>query len=171
MEIDPAQHFSRLGRNARDAIGMPHVGVNLPPPVDLHIFELVDVPDRLAVVLYRDAANLLERCGIEESQRGRAIAENERLSVLGKSPALPGIGEGAQKAKAEAIVDQRYVRFPRELHKGAAPGGESLPEVLAVDRLLLEYSAGLEIEHAQGRLAVDPGALVNMPIDENQALG
>jgi hypothetical protein len=38
-EIDPAQHAARLGRDAHDAVGVPHIGVDLA----VNVFELVQL--------------------------------------------------------------------------------------------------------------------------------
>src|SRR5579863_6568451 len=167
LEIDPAQDPAGAGRNTRDPVGVPDVGVHL----TLDVLEFVEIRHRLAVVLDGQAADLLERKRIEESQGRRAIAENERLAVLGKAPSFSGVREGVQQAECESVIDQGYVGLPGELDQGASPGGEAFAKVLWIDGLVLKDAAGFEVDHAQRGLAVDPGAFVEVAVDEDQALG
>ena len=92
-------------------------------------------------------------------------------AVLGEPPALAGVGQGAQKMKAEAVVDQGSVVLPGELDEGVAPVGEAFGEVFVRDLLELEDAAGFQVFHTQGGLAFDAGALVEMAVEVNETLG
>ena len=63
-QIDPAGDAAVLRRDARDPLGLPDVGEDLP----LHVFELVEPLDRAVRVADRDAPGLLQRRGIDEAQ-------------------------------------------------------------------------------------------------------
>ena len=66
-EIDPADDLAGRRVDARDAVGLPDVGVDLA----LHPFQFVQFADRPALVGDGDAAGLLERLGIPEAQLRR----------------------------------------------------------------------------------------------------
>ena len=99
-----------------------------------------------------------------------AVGEDEVFAVGGEAPAVAVVVKGAQQAKAEAVVDEGDVRLPGELDEGAAPRGEAFGEVLLRDGRGLQHAAGREIVHAQRGAAVEAGALVEMAVDEDQAL-
>ena len=82
----------------------------------------------------------------------------------------PVIGERAQKAEGGAVVDERDVVLPGELDEGAAPVGEAFGEVLAGHVMELQDAAGFEVFHAQGGVAFEAGAFVEMAIEIDEAL-
>ena len=104
------------GGDSGDAVGMPHIGVDLAA----HIFELIQVGHGGAVILDRDAANLMKTCGVKEAQSGTAVAEDQILAIFCQAPAFAVVVEGAQQAKAEAVIDECDVRLPCELDERAA---------------------------------------------------
>ena len=166
-EVDPAEDFAGRGCDARDAIGMPDVGVDLA----MDEFEFVELGDGFAVVLDGDAAGFVKGGWGRRSGRCGAVAEDEVVCVVGKAPAFVVDGERAQKAERGAVVDKRDVRLPGELDERRAPVGEAFGEVLAGHVVQLEDAAGLEVFFAEGRLAFDAGAFVEVSIDNRGGPG
>jgi len=122
------------------------------------------------VILHVDVADFTKRRGVEETNGGGAVREDEVFAVGGEAPALAVVVQGAQQAEAEAVVDEDEVRLPGELDEGAAPRGEAFGKILRRDGRRLQHAAGVEIVHAQRGAAVEAGAFVEMPVDEDQAL-
>src|SRR5436189_296461 len=77
---------------SRDPIALPHIGVDLAA----YVFELIEIGDRLSIVVDRQAADLLESLGIPEEQGCRSIAHDQPLAVVRDAPALARVGEGAK---------------------------------------------------------------------------
>ena len=134
-------------------------------------FEFIELGDRGSVIFDGDAAQFAEGYGIEKAEGGRAVGEDEAFAVLGEPPAFAGVGDSAEQAKAEAVVDQRDVVLPGELHQSAAPVGEAFGEVLGGHVVELQDAAGFEVLHAQGGLAVEAGALIKVAIEKDESLG
>src|SRR5690349_6422099 len=76
-EVNPALHIARLRVDARDAVLVPDVRVNLA----LHVLELVQLKNGAAAV--RDANGALDLVGdgVDEAYLRRAVAEDERVGV------------------------------------------------------------------------------------------
>ena len=146
---------------------MPHVGVDL--AVD--VFELVQIGHGLPVIAYVNVPHLAESSGVEEANLCRAVAENQVFAVGGEPPAVAVVVKRAQQAKAKAVVNEGNVGLPGELHQCAAPRGKAFGKVLLRHCGRLQRAPGREIFHAQRGAAVEAGALVQMPVDVDQALG
>ena len=134
-------------------------------------FELVEVGNRFSVFLYDDGADLLEGLRIEEAEGCAAVREDDVRGVVGQPPAFAAVGQCAQQAKAEAVINEGDVRLPGELDEGAAPVSEAFAEVLGVEALALQRAAGFKVVHAQSGAAIEAGALVKMAVNEDESLG
>src|SRR6476646_471386 len=77
-EIDPAEHAAVGRRDACDPVVVPDVR----PDFTLDALELVELRDRLVAVVHGDLTLRLERHGIEETKRRRAVAHDEMLAVV-----------------------------------------------------------------------------------------
>src|SRR5689334_16905701 len=110
-EVDPALDLSGLRVDARDAVLVPDVRVNLA----LHVFELVQLKDGPAVVRDVDRALDLVRARVDEAYLRRAVAEDERVGVVRQAPAFAGVCELAGLLESLRVVDEALLALPGEL--------------------------------------------------------
>ena len=106
----------------------------------------------------------------EDTELRRTIAENQSVRTSGEAPPFARILQRLDRRERREVVDERDVRLPRELEQAALPLGQAFGEVRGVDGPLLQYRAGLELDLAQRRLAVAPGALEQDSVAVDQAL-
>ena len=165
-QVYPAEDSSRLWRDPGDAVGVPYVCVHLAT----HELQLVEVTDRSPAVGDRNPPDLPKRLGIEKPQLIGAITEDEPSLIVGETPSLPHVAEGATWSKAEEIVDKRHVGLPRQLHELPFPISQSFGEVGLIDRTLLNDFSGLRLHLAQARSTTQARALVEEAVSINQPL-
>ncbi len=164
-QIHATDHAPRDGIDPHDPVGGPDVRVDLATDE----FELVERFDRTAGVGDVEHAADCERHRIEETQPRGAVAHDERGAVVGEAPALAGVGELTGQAEPE-IVDEALLRLPRELNDPALEDREALGEVRARHAPPRQDAAGLEVDPPHARPAVEPGALVERTVVEDEAL-
>src|SRR5258708_6656015 len=167
-EIDPPGHAAVLRRNPRDAIGLPDIGVDLP----LDVLQLVQVLHRPASVVDDDAAGLLERDGVDETQCAfrLAIAHDHARAVVRDPPALALVIEGLPLLERGDVVDEADLRLPCDLDQRAVPVGDALAEILRAERLALNDLARFQLDLPDARAPVEAGAFVEEPVSEDEAL-
>src|ERR1700756_2397145 len=165
-QIDPSQNLPRLRRNARNLVRHPHIGVNFPAD----ILQLIQLLHRRSLVRHTNAPHLRQRIRIQEMKRLAPVTQNQVLAVLRQSPSFPWIMKRPQQPETRPIVHERHMRFPRELDERIPPIRQPLSKILRRNADLFEYSPCLQILFAQRRLPIEPGALVQMPIQVNHPL-
>ena len=82
----------------------------------------------------------------------------------------PLIGERPRAAERRAVVDEPDAGLPRQREEAVADDRDAFAEVLGIDLLDLEHFAVLELDLADARAAVEPGALVEHAVDEREPL-
>jgi hypothetical protein len=73
--------------------------------------------------------------------------------------------------KRLAVVDESGLVLPRELHQCVTHKRDTLGEVLGIKGLALQHLAGRNLDPSQRRLAVEPGAFIELTAGKNQPLG
>ena len=87
-----------------------------------------------------------------------------------EAPAFAGVPERALLLEGLPVVDESDARLPRQLDDAVLPDGDPLAEVGRVERLHLQDLARREVDLADPRTAVQPGALVEHAVDELEPL-
>ena len=110
-----------------------------------------------------DAAGLLKRLGIEETQLRRSVAHDEPRTVVRDAPALTAVTKRLRLLERREIVDEADLGSPRELNQGTLPVGDAFAEVLRIERLHLHDLARFELHLANARPAVEARPFVHHP--------
>src|SRR5687767_6525906 len=166
LEIDPADHASRLRRNPRDAVRMPDVGIHLAPDV----LELIQVPDGNAPVGNGDTPDFTKRVGVEEAQSLCTVAADESFWISGQTPTFAAVAQRPTRREACQIVDEPNIGSPRQFHELAVPFLQPFDKIPTIETVLLHDLAGFELNLSQGRSTVHPGALEQKSVTVDQAL-
>ena len=113
-------------------------------------FELVQIFDRHASITNHDAPRLAKRVRVEKLQIFGPVAQNERLQIMGKAPALAGVIEGSPRREAHKVVDECEVGLPRQLNELPVPLREALGEVCGVNPSLLDDLTRFQLHFSNG---------------------
>src|SRR5262249_45340106 len=109
--IDPGVHSPALRINARDAVGLPDVGVDL----SLNVFELIEFVDLAPVVLDPDNALHLEGVGVQEADLIRPVAHDQRTSIVREPPAFSRVIEPTDQVERVEVINESLLRLPSQL--------------------------------------------------------
>jgi hypothetical protein len=146
IEIDPAHDRRRCRPDARDAVGVPHIGPHLTP----HELELVQGRHGHATVAHGHALDQAKRGGIVKSERAvrRAIAQDEIAAIARQAPSVAVVTERPLLAKRRAVVHECQVTLPGELDELATPFGQAFSEVPRFNGPLVNDGARLQLHFA-----------------------
>ena len=92
------------------------------------------------------------------------------LTVVGKSPALAGIGKLPHRVEAVLVVDEAGMVLPGELGDLVAVEGDAFAVVLVRKVVALDDLAGLQVYLAQRGTPFDAGAFVQVAVLVDKAL-
>src|SRR5262249_3826030 len=140
-EIDPAQNSSVNRRNARDAIRLPDVGVDLAS----YPLQFVQLCNRSGTILHGNPTDFFQRGAIPDADVGGTIAHVNLFAVVGEAPAFAGIVEAAQHPKAGFVVNESGLRLPRQLQNLLIQDGDPLTEERLGKVVSLNNPAAVEI--------------------------
>jgi hypothetical protein len=167
LQIDPAQDVPRLGRDPRDPVLLPDVGVDLA----LDVLELVQVRDRFSLVGHGESPHFAEGARVPVVQGGGAVAHDEAAPVMGHAPALDAVVELLEESESLPVVDEPDARRPGELVDAISEDRDPLAEILGKELRPLENASGLDVHFPEARAAAKPRALVENPVEVDQPLG
>ena len=167
VQVDPAEELSIAGGDTGDAVVVPDIGVDFA----LDVLQLVELLDGSRAVVNDDVARFPERDGIAETQRAGAVAGDDGGFVVGHAPALAGVGELADGAEGEAVVDEAGVGLPGPLVEIGPPVDNALAEILRRDLVLLDRVAGRGRVGEKSAVPFKAGALVEEAVEEQETFG
>ena len=108
---------------------------------------------------------------VEETEVGGAVAHHELVVVVRHAPAFAGIAELADGVEAVEVEHVADLRLPRQADQLVAPGGDALAEELLRQVRAFDDLPRLQLDLAHRRMAVQPGAFVQVAVQVEQALG
>jgi hypothetical protein len=167
LQIDSSQDLPGVRGNAHNVVCLPDIGINF-ICYPFEFIEVFDWPARL--VRDSQAANGMERLGIEKSQVGGAVAHDQLSWVVGQAPTFAFVGHGLLRREAEAVVNKGFVGGPGQLNQRAAPVRQALAEDVRREIVFLQNVSSRKIDHAERRPAVQAGAFVKVAIHVDEAL-
>ena len=153
--VEDARDDPRRGVDARDVGRLPDVR----PDLAVDALQLVELDHRLAGRGHLDAAGGLERLGVAERERRRAIAHHQAVAIRAEAPSLTGIGDAAQQLERLGIPGQGDAVAPGELEEAVAGHREPLAIDVVGRRDAAQDLAGRSVELAQRGLAHDARGL------------
>src|SRR5439155_18776417 len=133
---DPAQHVASRRRYPRYAVGPIDIRVNLAADV----LQLIELRYRFALVVHVQMSDFLESLEIPEIERGRAIAHDQPLAVLGDAPAFSRVVEGTDLPERRAVIHEADLGLPGQLNQVVLPKNKSFAEVGARQIHALKHS-------------------------------
>src|SRR5690606_23115588 len=149
-----------------DVGAAPHIA----PHLAAHALQLVELLHRATAQPHRHPPRRLERAGIPERQLVAAVAHHQPAAVEAQPPALPGIPNATKLTQSVTIPLDRNPFLPGELPYTVTSDGDPLPEEVIREPNLAAHLAGGQVDGANNRLTAPPGAFVEEPISDFQAL-
>src|SRR5262245_29775821 len=155
-EIDPAQNSAVNRRNARDAIRLPDVRVDLAS----YPLQFVQLCYGSGAILHRNPSDFFQRGAIPNADIGGTIAHVNLFAVVGEAPAFAGIVEAAQHLKAGFVVNESGLRLPGQLQNLLIQDGDTLTEERLRKIVSLNNPPAVEIKLSHRRSAEHACAFV-----------
>ncbi len=112
-----------------------------------------------------------QRLRIQESDVGGAVAHHDLGVVVRQAPAFARIAELALGVEAVQVQHVADLALPRQADQAALPRRDALAEHVGRQRGALHHLPRLGLDLAHRRMAFQPGALVEIAVQIEQAFG
>ena len=128
---------------------------------------MVDAPGAVA---NPDLTDGRERGRVEPAEPVRPVAQDQLPVHLGEPPPLARYCKGVERGQIRLVVDEHGALAPGELVEPPVERRQPLGEVGPPDVQRVEHATRFEVHAPERRLTVQPGALVERAVGDQQAL-